>query len=75
VPYATAPRLALSVLAPSQAGQGAGIINACTFLGGSLGVACGDIAFALGGFAAVMALIGVTGFIGVWLCRGLAEAA
>jgi MFS family permease len=75
VPYATAPRLALSVLAPSQAGQGAGIINACTFLGGSLGVACGDIAFALGGFAAVMALIGVTGFIGVWLCRGLAGAA
>src|SRR5262249_14829766 len=30
VPYALAPRLALSALAPAQAGQGSGIINACT---------------------------------------------
>lgn len=75
VPYATAPRLALSALASSQAGQGAGIINACTFLGGSLGVASGDIAFTLGGFPAVMALIGVAGIVGVWLCRGLAVTA
>ena len=35
VPYALAPRLALSALSPAQAGQGSGIVNACTFLGGS----------------------------------------
>jgi hypothetical protein len=35
VPYASAPRLALSALSPAQAGQGSGIVNACTFLGGS----------------------------------------
>jgi len=39
VPYALAPRLALSALASTQAGQGSGIINACTFL------AVGAIAF------------------------------
>src|SRR5262249_5689345 len=50
VPYALAPRLALSALAPAQAGQGSGIINACTFLGGSCGVAGGASALALGGF-------------------------
>jgi hypothetical protein len=71
VPYATAPRLALSALSSAQAGQGSGIINACTFLGGSIGVAGGDIAFGLGGFAAVMALIGIAGIIGAWLCRGI----
>jgi len=72
VPYATGPRLALSALSPGQTGQGSGIVNACTFLGGSIGVAGGDIAFALGGFAAVMALIGVAGIIGAWLCRTIA---
>ena len=50
VPYALAPRLALSALSPAQAGQGSGIVNACTFLGGSAGVAGGATAFALGGF-------------------------
>ena len=37
VPYALAPRLAFSVLSPSQVGQGSGIVNACTFLGGCIG--------------------------------------
>ena len=50
VPYALAPRLALSALSPAQSGQGSGIVNACTFLGGSAGVAGGATAFALGGF-------------------------
>ena len=44
LPYALAPRLALSVLSPEQTGQGSGIINACTFLSGSTGVACSGIA-------------------------------
>ena len=49
LPYALAPRLALSALSRAQSGQGSGVVNACTFLGGSGGVAAGAIAFTLGG--------------------------
>ncbi len=75
VPYALAPRLALSVLPSSQAGQGSGIVNACTFLGGSAGVAGGATAFALGGFVAVLTMIAVAGIIGAALSRGISETA
>ena len=71
VPYASAPRLALSALSPAQAGQGSGIVNACTFLGGSGGVAGGAIAFALGGFVAVLTMIALAGIIGAALSRGI----
>ncbi len=74
VPYALAPRLALSALSPAQAGQGSGIVNACTFLGGSAGVAGGATAFALGGFPAVLAMIALAGVIGAALSRGIPEA-
>jgi MFS family permease len=73
VPYALAPRLALSALSPAQVGQGSGIVNACTFLGGSAGVAGGAIAFALGGFIAVLAMIALAGIIGAALSRGISE--
>ncbi len=73
LPYASAPRLALSVLAPAQAGQGSGIVNACTFLGGSGGVAIGAIAFASGGFIAVLTMIALAGVVGAVLARGIAE--
>ena len=69
VPYALAPRLALSALPGAQAGQGSGIVNACTFLGGSIGVAGGTIASALGGFDAVLTMIAVAGIVGVALSR------
>ena len=75
VPYALAPRLALSALQPSQAGQGSGIVNACTFLGGSAGVAGGATAFALGGFVAVLTMIAIAGIIGAALSRGISETA
>jgi MFS family permease len=71
VPYASAPRLALSALSPVQAGQGSGIVNACTFLGGSAGVAGGAIALDLGGFPAVLTMIAVAGIIGAALSRGI----
>jgi MFS family permease len=67
LPYASAPRLALSALSPAERGQGSGLVNACTFLGGSFGVAGGAIAFALGGFVAVLAMISVAGLIGAAL--------
>ena len=74
VPYASAPRLALSALSPAQAGQGSGIVNACTFLGGSVGVAGGAIAFAIGGFVAVLAMIALAGIIGAALSRWIPNA-
>ena len=73
VPYALAPRLALSVLSPGQAGQGSGIVNACTFLGGSVGVAGGAIALVLGGFVAVLIMIVLAGVVGAALSRGISE--
>lgn len=74
VPYALAPRLALAALAPEQAGQGSGIVNACTFLGGSAGIAGGAIAYTLGGFAAVLGMIGCAGILGAMLGRAIPPA-
>jgi MFS family permease len=73
VPYALAPRLALSALPPAQAGQGSGIVNACTFLGGSAGVAGGATAFAIGGFVAVMTMVGLAGIVGAALSHRVVE--
>jgi hypothetical protein len=75
VPYALAPRLALSALPGAQAGQGSGIVNACTFLGGSAGVAGGASALALGGFLAVLTMIALAGIIGAALSRWISETA
>jgi hypothetical protein len=75
LPYALAPRLALSALSAAQAGQGSGIINACTFLGGSAGVAGGAAAFALEGFTGVLTMIAAAGLIGAALSRGLPQTA
>jgi MFS family permease len=75
VPYALAPRLALSALSREQAGQGSGIVNACTFLGGSAGVAGGATASALGGFVGVLAMIALAGIIGAVLSRSISETA
>ncbi len=72
VPYATAPKLALATLPGSQAGAGSGIINACTFLGGSIGVAAGAVAFAFFGLPGTMAMIVLFALVGAALCRGLA---
>ena len=74
-PYACAPRLSLSALSPAQAGQGSGIISACTFLGGSVGVACGGIAFSMAGFSGVLAVLTVAAVIGAALCLGITAAA
>jgi MFS family permease len=65
LPYATAPRLALSALPSGQSGQSSGIVNACTFLGGSMGVTGGGIAYALGGLPLVMALVAGAALVGV----------
>ena len=74
VPYALAPRLSLSALSARQAGLGSGIVNACTFLGGSIGVAGGGVALALGGFVAVLGIIVLAGLVGAALSRGISDA-
>jgi hypothetical protein len=74
LPYALAPRLALSALSRDQAGQGSGIVNACTFLAGSTGVAGGATASALGGFLAVLAMIALAGLVGAALSRWISES-
>jgi len=75
LPYALAPRLALSALSSAQAGQGSGIVNACTFLAGSSGVAGGAIALSLGGFVGVLTMIGIAGIVGAVLSRRILETA
>ena len=64
LPYATAPHLALAALPSGQAGQGSGIVNACTFLGGSIGVAGGALVYGVGGFPAVMVLLAGAALLG-----------
>jgi fucose permease len=71
LPYATAPRLALSTLPADRAGTGAGVINACTFLGGSIGVAAGAVAFSLRGLPGTAGMIALLGLWGAWLSCGL----
>jgi MFS family permease len=73
LPYAAAPRLALSALSQEQAGQGSGIINACTFLAGSVGVAGGAIAWHFAGLPGVLAMIALAGVCGVALGRAVQE--
>jgi len=75
LPYATAPQLALSSLSEAQAGQGSGMVSACTFLGGSIGVAAGAIAFAWSGFVAVLVMLAFIGALGVALGRWIPGAA
>lgn len=75
LPYATAPRLALAILPPEAAGSGSGLINACTFLAGSIGVSAGAIMFAAAGLSGVMGLIACVGLLGAVLCRKLPGSA
>ncbi|HJZ18433.1 MAG TPA: hypothetical protein VJ251_23830 [Stellaceae bacterium] len=59
---------------PRRSPQGSGVVNACTFLGGSGGVAGGAIAFARG-FVSVLMMIALAGIIGAALSRGISETA
>ena len=69
--YASAPRLGLATLPPQQAGKGSGMLNSCSFLGGTVGVTFGGILFALAGFAGVLALLGLSALASAALCLRL----
>ena len=74
LPYASAPRIALAALAPTQAGKGSGVINSCSFLGGTVGVTCGGIVFGIGGFANVLALVALSALVSAVLALRLRAA-
>src|SRR3954468_19896612 len=63
LPYASAPRIGLAALPPTQAGKGSGVLNACSFLGGTIGVTCGGIVFAEASFAGVLVLLAMTALL------------
>ena len=69
--YASAPRLGLAALPLQQAGKGSGMLNSCSFLGGTVGVTFGGIVFSLAGFSGVLVLLGVSALVSAALCLRL----
>ena len=69
--YASAPRLGLATLPQLQAGKGSGMLNSCSFLGGTVGVTFGGIVFALAGFSGVLVLLGFSALASAALCLRL----
>ena len=69
--YASAPRLGLATLPQQQAGKGSGMLNSCSFLGGTVGVTFGGIVFALAGFPGVLMLLSVSALASAVLCLRL----
>jgi MFS family permease len=69
--YASAPRLGLATLPQLQAGKGSGMLNSCSFLGGTVGVTFGGIVFALSGLPGVLVLLGVSALASAALCLRL----
>jgi len=69
--YASAPRLGLATLPPTQAGKGSGMLNSCSFLGGTVGVTFGGLIFASTGLSGVLVLLGVSALASAALCLRL----
>jgi MFS family permease len=73
LPYASAPRIGLAALAPTQTGKGSGVLNSCSFLGGTVGVTGGGIAFGVAGFEGVLALVGFSALLVAGLSLGIGD--
>jgi hypothetical protein len=71
LPYACAPRIGLAALLQTQTGKGSGVLNSCSFLGGTVGVTGGGIIFAFAGFGGVLVLVGLSALAGAGLCLRL----
>ncbi len=74
LPFASAPRIGLATLPQTQAGQGSGVLNACSFLGGTVGVTCGGAIFGLAGFAGVLLLVALSALVSAALSLRLRPA-
>ncbi len=68
-------RSTLAALPPAKAGQASGVVSACTFLGGSAGIAAGGLAEKLAGLDGVLAMIALAAVLGILLARMLSSAA
>ena len=73
LPYASAPRIGLAALLPTQTGKGSGVLNSCSFLGGTVGVTGGGIAFGRAGFQGVLALVGLSAVLIAGLALAIRE--
>jgi predicted MFS family arabinose efflux permease len=71
LPYASTPRIGLAALLPTQTGKGSGVLNSCSFLGGTVGVTGGAIVFGFAGFGGVLVLVGLSALVGAGLCLRL----
>jgi DHA2 family multidrug resistance protein-like MFS transporter len=71
LPYASAPRIGLAVLSETQTGKGSGVLNSCSFLGGTVGVTVGGIVFGVTGFGGVLVLVGLSALISAGLALRL----
>jgi MFS transporter, DHA2 family, multidrug resistance protein len=67
LPYASAPRIGLAALKSTEAGKGSGVLNASSFLGGTVGVTCGGIVFSHSGFAGVLVLLALSALLSAGL--------
>jgi predicted MFS family arabinose efflux permease len=74
LPYASTPRICLAALLPTQTGKGSGVLNSCSFLGGTVGVTVGGIVFDFAGFGGVLALVGLSALIAAGLSLRLRAA-
>ena len=67
LPFASAPRIGLAALPQTQAGQGSGMLNASSFLGGTVGVTSGGIVFGLAGLPGVLLLVALSALVSAGL--------
>ena len=74
LPYASAPRIGLAALSETQTGKGSGVLNSCSFLGGTVGVTAGGIVFGVTGFGGVLVLVGLSALISAGLALRLRAA-
>ncbi len=71
MPYASAPRVGLAALPATQAGKGSGVLNAGSFLGGTVGITCGGIVYGEASFAGVLVLLGLSALVSAGLALRL----
>jgi hypothetical protein len=49
------------------------VLNSCSFLGGTVGVTGGGIAFGVAGFEGVLMLVGLSALLVAGLCLGIRD--
>ena len=73
LPFASSQHVGLAALRPDRAGQGAGVISASSFLGGTVGVTGGGIVSGFAGFPGVLLLVALAALASVALSLRIEE--